>query len=56
MNLRRGYSRIPSYEYLVGRKKFRKKITHLVGNFLVEIYIIDSSDVISMKCSHNLSF
>ena len=56
MNLRGRGPGIPADQHLVGRKKFRKEIAHLVGHVLVEIHIVDSSNVVSVKCSHNYLF
>ena len=55
MYLRRRNPCVSSYKHLVCRKQLRKEITHLVGQSLVEVHIVDSSDVICVKCSHNLS-
>ena len=52
MDLWRRNAGVSSNEHLVGGKKFRKKVSHLVGNFLVEVHIVDSPYVICMKCSH----
>ena len=46
-------SGISADQHLVCRKKLRKEETHLVGGFLVEIHIVDSSYVVCVKCSHN---
>ena len=35
---------------------FRKEIAYLIGNILIEIHIVDSPDVICMKCSHIYRF
>jgi hypothetical protein len=49
-----GETAVASYKDFVCAKKLWQEITHLVCNFLVKIYIVDTSDVICVKCSHSI--
>ena len=53
MNLLRRCPAVPSYQNFLGVKQSGEKIAHLVGSLLVEIHIVDSAYVISVKCSHS---
>ena len=52
MYLVRRDSAIPSYQDLVCLEQFWQKIAYLIGSVLVEIHIVDSANVISVKSSH----
>ena len=54
VHLGRGYAAVAADQHLVRFQKFRKEIAHLVGCILVEINIVDSTNVVCMKCSHIL--
>ena len=55
MNLRRRNAAVPSDQNLVGLQKFRQEKSCPVNRILVEIDIVDTSDVVSMKCTHSQS-
>ena len=40
-------------EHETGVKEFGEEVSYFVGCFLVEIDVVDSADVISVKSSHN---
>ena len=54
VNLLAGNAAVAAHKDLIGVKKRRQEVTHLVSGFLVKIYIVDTADVISVKCSHNI--
>ena len=49
-----GYILNGSIELFIGSKKFREEKAHLVGGLLIEVHIVDSPDVVGVKCSHYL--
>ena len=52
---RRRHPAIPPYQHLAGSQQSGEEISHLINNILVKIHIVDSSDVVCMKRSHNFS-
>ena len=52
MNLLGRGAAVAADEDQVCIEECRKEITNLVSDVLVEIYVIDSADVVCVKCSH----
>ncbi len=49
-------SAVPTYEHFVSTEELGQKVSYLENGILVKINIVDTADVICMKCSHSIDF
>ena len=53
VNLRGRHSAVPSHRYFLSIKQFRQEIAYLERCSLIKIFSVNTTDIISVKCSHN---